>query len=793
MKKLCTLLFVLMHVVAVKAATWYVSPTGSGSGTGCGNPAGASALQTVINGAANGDVIYLLAGTFTISTSINISKSITLEGAGMGNTTIQSSASALSPFSITANNVTVKNLTLRAFTGSVNLAKGFYIDGKTGISFENIEFRDMPSGQNSEIVNVRNDNGGVGVSFSNCWWHNNTNSNCLTVTRNSSTNAINVTVTGCVFASTDDSRGFPAGIYYNQILGSGTAAANFNISNSLFSCLTAQRGPAIGMFGGNSTLKATFNVSTCTFNGNHNTSTSEGGGAVYVYRSVAANITNCIFDGNDSDHKGGAIYSDGSTPTAVDLLVQDCIFRNNVDASGGGAIHLRKPGTTTLSTDIVNCLFHNNSSTGGAGAIGTESSTYNVNIDRCTFAQNDGTGTTKEAIEANTAGTVLVTNSIIWGNPVNGTTSKELLETAGTTGTINNSVFVAANNTGFSGTGNSTTDPALDGGYEPTSGTAAGYRAPGSIGGSPGDNTVNDEDGCVSASFNYPEVNPFCVSPANDSGTAPTSGGTAVANVAANDLVNGNTATLGPSGNATVAVSGTWPTGISLNTNTGAIDVAGGVLAPGNYDITYVLCDKGVPPSCKTANITVTVSAPAPVTWVDFSAQKQNQDVRLNWTTAQEINNHFFEVQYSTNGYHWNTVGTVAAQKPGTGFTYYQFTDHPADANAAIMYYRIKQVDTDGQFSYSPIRNLFTDHKNGIVRIFPNPASRTDVLHITASEGIGSIRVFHLNGALVLFEKIQITSDNAAEIPLGTLPKGVYILECTNQKGTISHQLFEVI
>jgi predicted outer membrane repeat protein len=793
MKKLCTFLLLFVHVVAVKAAVWYVSPTGSGSGTGCGSPAGASSLQTVINGAATGDVVYLLAGTFNLTSSINISKSITLEGAGMGNTTLQSSASALSPFSITANNVTVKNLSLRAFTGSVNLAKGFYIDGKTGISFENIEFKDMPSGQNSEIVNVRNDSGAAGVTFTNCWWHNNTNSNCLTVTRNSSTNAINITVTGCVFASTDDSRGFPAGIYYNQVLGSGTAAANLTISNSLFSCLTAQRGPAIGMFGGNSTLKATFNVSNCTFNGNHNTSTSEGGGAVYVYRSVTANITNCIFDGNDSDHKGGAIYADGSTPTAVDLLVQDCEFSNNVDASGGGAIHLRKPGTTALSTDIVNCLFHHNSSTGGAGALGTESSTYNVNVDRCTFAQNDGTGTTKEAIEANTAGTVLITNSIIWGNPVNGTANKELLEAAGTTGTINNSVFVAANNTGFSGTGNSATDPALNTGYEPTSGTLAGYRVPGSLGGTPGDNVVNDEDGCLSASFNYPQVNPFCVSTADDSGTVPTSGGTAVANVAANDLVNGVPATLGASGNATVETTGTWPTGIALNTNTGAITVVAGVLAPGDYMVTYTLCDKGVPPSCKTGSATVTVSAPVPVTWVDFSAKKVNNSVVLDWTTAQEVKNHFFEVQYSTNGYAWNAVGTVAAQKNSDVVSHYQFTDYPADLAAANLFYRVKQVDTDGQFSFSPIRNLTNGVKNNQIRVYPNPADHTNVLHVSATEGIARIQIYHLNGSLMTTSTVHFTSDTEAEIPLGAFPVGIYLLECTDQQGGTSHQLFKVI
>jgi uncharacterized repeat protein (TIGR01451 family) len=97
--------------------------------------------------------------------------------------------------------------------------------------------------------------------------------------------------------------------------------------------------------------------------------------------------------------------------------------------------------------------------------------------------------------------------------------------------------------------------------------------------------------------------------PGIDSGTV-TAGvaSTLVANVAANDTVNGVAATLGAGGNATVATSGTWPAGISLNTTTGAISTTS-TLPPGIYPVTYQLCDKNTPVNCQTQTVTITIAA----------------------------------------------------------------------------------------------------------------------------------------------------------------------------------------
>ncbi|WP_165757568.1 gliding motility-associated C-terminal domain-containing protein, partial [Flavobacterium psychrophilum] len=112
--------------------------------------------------------------------------------------------------------------------------------------------------------------------------------------------------------------------------------------------------------------------------------------------------------------------------------------------------------------------------------------------------------------------------------------------------------------------------------------------------------------GCTSGSVKVVINNYVC--PVADSGTAPSTGGEAIPNVALNDVVNGLPATLGVSGNATIATSGVWPVGVTLNPTTGAINVAVGTI-PGVYPVTYQLCDKLTPQTCATIVDTVTVTA----------------------------------------------------------------------------------------------------------------------------------------------------------------------------------------
>lgn len=127
------------------------------------------------------------------------------------------------------------------------------------------------------------------------------------------------------------------------------------------------------------------------------------------------------------------------------------------------------------------------------------------------------------------------------------------------------------------------------------------------------------------------------ISAVTENGSVPTTGGVAVANVRANDLVNGLAAT---SSNSTISQSGTWPAGITLNTTTGAINVAAGT-AIGNYPVVYQLCDNLTPANCATVTDTIKVlQVPdlTPTTDIDdlnFAAAGVGRDMVLN---VYEIN-----------------------------------------------------------------------------------------------------------------------------------------------------------
>ncbi|SHL91724.1 hypothetical protein SAMN05216269_101491, partial [Flavobacterium xinjiangense] len=103
-------------------------------------------------------------------------------------------------------------------------------------------------------------------------------------------------------------------------------------------------------------------------------------------------------------------------------------------------------------------------------------------------------------------------------------------------------------------------------------------------------------------------VGAAAVNPVTETGTAPSTGGTVFGNIASNDTVNGVPATLGTTGNATVSESGTWPTGIALDSSTGAVTVSAGT-AVGVYNVAYELCDKLTPQSCATVSDAITVTA----------------------------------------------------------------------------------------------------------------------------------------------------------------------------------------
>jgi hypothetical protein len=117
----------------------------------------------------------------------------------------------------------------------------------------------------------------------------------------------------------------------------------------------------------------------------------------------------------------------------------------------------------------------------------------------------------------------------------------------------------------------------------------------------------------------------------------------------------------------------------------------------------------------------VTTLVALPVTWMSFSANVEKGNVQLEWVTTRELNNAYFSVERSTDGNNFAEITKVSGQGNTTLTSTYNVTD---DAPAAgDNYYRIRQVNYDGTYSYSVTKKVkITKSENGLVSIYPSPA-----------------------------------------------------------------------
>ncbi len=162
-----------------------------------------------------------------------------------------------------------------------------------------------------------------------------------------------------------------------------------------------------------------------------------------------------------------------------------------------------------------------------------------------------------------------------------------------------------------------------------------------------------------------------------------------------------------------------------------------------------------------------------PVTRLNFEAVLKEEKVFLFWETARELNVSYFEVEKSPDMINWISLGKVKALGTSYENSSYNYTD--AFPYSGVSYYRIKQVDNTGVYTYSAIRRIINNHSD--VFIFPNPT--TEDLNIIA-EGIEikHLRFFDLLGRELPVEKFsQKQGHDKILLDIHELPSGMYFLK----------------
>ena len=177
-----------------------------------------------------------------------------------------------------------------------------------------------------------------------------------------------------------------------------------------------------------------------------------------------------------------------------------------------------------------------------------------------------------------------------------------------------------------------------------------------------------------------------------------------------------------------------------------------------------------------------------PVELVDFRAKedKKNASVVLTWNTVSEINNKHFEVQRSADGRVFKTVGIVKGNGTSTKTISYKFVDAQPIATA---YYRLKQVDFAGDYSYTDIVLVeLTKAQTAEVAAYPTVAKNEITLRFKGFESqSGTFNVFNAQGRLVYSEEVDLSNKMAYKsLNVAKFNNGIYTIVISDNANNIT-------
>jgi len=185
--------------------------------------------------------------------------------------------------------------------------------------------------------------------------------------------------------------------------------------------------------------------------------------------------------------------------------------------------------------------------------------------------------------------------------------------------------------------------------------------------------------------------------------------------------------------------------------------------------------------------------APLPVTLTTFDTEYKDGIVSLKWITASEINNNRFEIERSTNGTTWTTIGNVEGHGSTQEENAYLATDNLEGFVSGItIYYRLKQVDFNGDFTFSMIRSVNIQDIPISIEMYPNPVHDNLNINLTSREATNTIiRIINTNGVLVYNEELTGQGILHKQINIAGYPSGNYMLEIIGDARITSKQIIK--
>jgi hypothetical protein len=214
-----------------------------------------------------------------------------------------------------------------------------------------------------------------------------------------------------------------------------------------------------------------------------------------------------------------------------------------------------------------------------------------------------------------------------------------------------------------------------------------------------------------------------------------------------------------------------------------------------NFKISFIWKNNddglGTDPSFAVDNITLSTPVVLPIELTDFNAEKAGKNIQLKWSTSTELNFNEFIIERSEDGIGYYKTGIVKGTGNSNSVKHYTFVDN--DLKNALYYYRLKLVDDDGSYNYSPIRAINFSDENSVSSAFFDSNSSEIIIPGSAlkTEQVFNTELISTNGVTVntgTFHLIEI-QNNELHIPVRNVADGLYILRLSDNEGTQSFRV----
>jgi hypothetical protein len=194
----------------------------------------------------------------------------------------------------------------------------------------------------------------------------------------------------------------------------------------------------------------------------------------------------------------------------------------------------------------------------------------------------------------------------------------------------------------------------------------------------------------------------------------------------------------------------------------------------------YVTDDEQV----ASAEYSLTVSGPLPVTLLDFSAKKEGTTAQISWTTTLETNSKRFDLERSRDGKAWRKIGEQQAKGESSDVIYYSLSDS-SPLNGENLY-RLKMIDLDGTYALSTIQSLHFEVED--INVYPNPVVASENINLGISDWaqIRSVKIVNAVGKTVFESADSLTSG----IKTSYWGSGFYVIQVTRKDGQVSTRKF---